>query len=48
MLIFQGNAHFLKGEYREAIAEFEVAIQVNGPTALYLSNMAAAWLKLKA
>ena len=44
---FQGNAHFRKGKYREAIAEFEVAIQINGPSALYFSNMAAAWLKLK-
>ncbi|KAN0129038.1 hypothetical protein V8E53_013188 [Lactarius tabidus] len=43
-----GNVHFLKGEYREAIAEYEVAIHIHGPSATYLSNMAAAWLKLKA
>lgn len=48
MLIFQGNAHFLKEEYRDAIAEYELAIKIHGPTAIYLSNMAAAWLKLEA
>ncbi|KAF8261024.1 hypothetical protein EI94DRAFT_838861 [Lactarius quietus] len=42
-----GNAHFRKGELREAIAEYEVAIKVNGPTAKYFANMAAAWLKLE-
>ncbi|KAF8258067.1 hypothetical protein EI94DRAFT_1755912 [Lactarius quietus] len=42
-----GNAHFRKGEFREAIAEYEVAIKVNGPTAKYFANMAAAWLKLE-
>ncbi|KAH9059450.1 hypothetical protein EDB83DRAFT_2224440 [Lactarius deliciosus] len=43
-----GNTHFRKGEYREAIAEYEVAVKIHGPTATYLSNMAAAWLKLEA
>ncbi|KAH8976948.1 hypothetical protein EDB92DRAFT_1898219 [Lactarius akahatsu] len=47
-MTFQGNAHFRKGEYREAIAEYEVAVKIHGPTATYLSNMAAAWLKLEA
>ncbi|KAH8978380.1 hypothetical protein EDB86DRAFT_3090749 [Lactarius hatsudake] len=42
-----GNAHFRKGEYRMAIAEYEAAIDIL-PTAAYLSNMAAAWLKLEA
>jgi len=46
MLVFQGNAHFRKGEYREAIAEYEVAIQIH-PTAAYFSNLAVAWLKLE-
>ncbi|KAH9031280.1 hypothetical protein EDB84DRAFT_1562294 [Lactarius hengduanensis] len=41
-----GNAHFRKGEYRMAIAEYEAAIDIL-PTAAYLSNMAAAWLKLE-
>ena len=36
------------GEYHDAIVEYEVAIKVHGPTAIYLSNMAAAWLKLEA
>ncbi|KAH9059677.1 hypothetical protein EDB87DRAFT_1577500 [Lactarius vividus] len=42
-----GNAHFRKGGYREAIAEYEVVIKIHGPTATYLSNMAAAWLTLE-
>ncbi|KAI9451493.1 hypothetical protein BJY52DRAFT_1190926 [Lactarius psammicola] len=42
-----GNAHFRKGEYRKATAEYEVAIDIL-PTAAYFSNMAAAWLKLEA
>ncbi|KAH8981246.1 hypothetical protein EDB92DRAFT_192891 [Lactarius akahatsu] len=41
-----GNTHFRKGEYRMAIAEYEAAIDIL-PTAAYLSNMAAAWLKLE-
>lgn len=43
----QGNAHFREGEYRKAIAEYEGAIKIHGPTPAYLSNMAAAWLKLE-
>ncbi|KAI9438976.1 hypothetical protein H4582DRAFT_1946018 [Lactarius indigo] len=42
-----GNAHFRKGEYRKAIKDYEAAITINGPSAAYLSNMAAAWLKLE-
>ncbi len=45
---FQGNAHFRRGEYRKAIAEWEVAMKINGPTATLLSNMAQAWLNLEA
>lgn len=43
-----GNALFRKGKYRKAIAEYEAAIKTHGPSAVYLSNMAAAWLKLEA
>lgn len=42
-----GHAHFHKGEYRMAIAEYEAAIDIL-PTTAYLSNMAAACLKLEA
>ncbi|KAH9172552.1 hypothetical protein EDB89DRAFT_2166499, partial [Lactarius sanguifluus] len=42
-----GNTHFRKGEYRKAIEEYEAAITINGPSPAYLSNMAAAWLKLE-
>ncbi|KAI9438977.1 hypothetical protein H4582DRAFT_107123 [Lactarius indigo] len=42
-----GNVHFRRGEYYMAIAAYEAAIDVL-PTAAYLSNMAAAWLKLEA
>ncbi|KAH9069779.1 hypothetical protein EDB83DRAFT_2551017 [Lactarius deliciosus] len=42
-----GNAHFRKGEYRMAIAEYEAAIDIL-PTAVYLSNKSAAWPKLEA
>ncbi|KAH9035205.1 TPR-like protein [Lactarius pseudohatsudake] len=45
--MLQGNAHFRKGEYRKAIKEYEAAITINGPSPAYLSNMAAAWLKLE-
>ncbi len=48
MLTLQGNAHFRKEKYHEAIKEYEVAIKINGPNPAYLSNMAAAWLKLEA
>jgi Flp pilus assembly protein TadD len=44
---FQGNAHFRAGDYGEAIQEYQVAINIHGPNAAYLSNMAAAWLKLE-
>jgi len=46
--MLQGNARFRKGEYRKAIEEYEAAITINGPSPAYLSNMAAAWLKLEA
>ncbi|KAH9059441.1 hypothetical protein EDB83DRAFT_2552313 [Lactarius deliciosus] len=43
-----GNALFRKGKYPMAIEEYEAAIKTHGPSAVYLSNMAAAWLKLEA
>ncbi|KAH8979479.1 hypothetical protein EDB92DRAFT_1955086 [Lactarius akahatsu] len=42
-----GNAHFRKGEYCKVIEEYKAAITINGPSPAYLSNMAAAWLKLE-
>ncbi|KAI0264878.1 hypothetical protein BC834DRAFT_1042079 [Gloeopeniophorella convolvens] len=42
-----GNARFRAGEYRKAIAEYQAAARMHGPRPVYLSNMAAAWLKLK-
>ncbi|KAH8977998.1 hypothetical protein EDB86DRAFT_991424 [Lactarius hatsudake] len=43
-----GNALFRKGKYQKAIEEYEAAIKTHGPSVVYLSNMAAAWLKLEA
>ncbi|KAI0249356.1 hypothetical protein BJV78DRAFT_1362909 [Lactifluus subvellereus] len=43
-----GNAHFHAGEYLKAIEEYDAAIKIHGPSAAYLSNMVAAWLKLEA
>ncbi len=48
VFIFQGNAHFRRGEYRKAMAEWEVAMKIAGPSATLLSNMAQAWLNLEA
>ncbi|KAI0284828.1 hypothetical protein BC826DRAFT_1109520 [Russula brevipes] len=42
-----GNVHFRAGDYFEAIEEYRIAIETHGPSAPYLSNIAAAWLKLE-
>ncbi|KAI0264884.1 hypothetical protein BC834DRAFT_237375 [Gloeopeniophorella convolvens] len=42
-----GNTHFRAGNYRQAIDEYQVAVDTHGPRAAYLSNLAAAWLKLE-
>lgn len=34
--------------FSRAIIEYEVTIKIHGPIVMYLSNMAAAWLKLEA
>ncbi|KAI9458499.1 hypothetical protein F5148DRAFT_1220668, partial [Russula earlei] len=45
--MFKGNAHFRAGEYLKAIVEYDAAIMIHGSNPAYLSNMAAAWLKLE-
>lgn len=47
IIMFKGNAHFRAGDYRKAIDEYDATIKIHGPSAPYLSNMAAAWLKLE-
>ncbi|KAI9507888.1 hypothetical protein F5148DRAFT_1284683 [Russula earlei] len=42
-----GNAHFRAGEYLKAIVEYDATIMIHGLNPAYLSNMAAAWLKLE-
>jgi hypothetical protein len=46
-LFLKGNAHFGTGDYCKAVVEYEAAIQIHGPSTPYLSNLAAAWLKLE-
>ncbi|KAI0264885.1 hypothetical protein BC834DRAFT_1042084 [Gloeopeniophorella convolvens] len=41
-----GNVHFRAARYRKAIEEYNNAIIKHGPRCVYLSNIAAAWLKL--
>lgn len=47
MFILQGNVHFRKGQYQQAIEKYDMAMKTHGPSPAYLSNMAAAWLKLE-
>ncbi|KAI0264881.1 hypothetical protein BC834DRAFT_237306 [Gloeopeniophorella convolvens] len=42
-----GNTHFRASEYHKAAEEYQAAIDRHGPRAVYLSNLAAAWLKLE-
>ncbi|KAI0264883.1 hypothetical protein BC834DRAFT_237374 [Gloeopeniophorella convolvens] len=43
----EGNIYFRAGEYHKAIEEYQTAVKKHGPRAVYLSNLAAAWLKLE-
>jgi len=44
---FQGNAYFREGDYHKAILEYDTAMKIHGPRLAYLSNAAAAWLRLE-
>lgn len=44
--LHQGNALFRKGKYEAAVEKYIAATAAYGPRAVYLSNLAAALLKL--
>jgi hypothetical protein len=44
---FQGNAYFREGDYPKAVLEYDAAMKIHGPRLAYLSNAAAAWLKME-
>ncbi|KAJ7491054.1 hypothetical protein FB451DRAFT_630247 [Mycena latifolia] len=43
----EGNEFFVQDDYKEAVDSYKKAIEVNGPQPTYLSNLSAAYLKLK-
>lgn len=43
----QGNDFYKEGDYEEAIHNWLHAIEVNGTQPAYMSNLAAAFLKLE-
>jgi tetratricopeptide (TPR) repeat protein len=43
----QGNVHFREGRYEDAVTCYERAIMTYGPRVVYMSNLAAAYLKLE-
>ncbi|KAJ7184529.1 hypothetical protein C8R46DRAFT_1208719 [Mycena filopes] len=43
----EGNNFFVQDDYNEAVDRYKKAVEVNGPQPVYLSNLAAAYLKLK-
>ncbi|KAH9954655.1 hypothetical protein BC827DRAFT_1241630 [Russula dissimulans] len=42
-----GNAYFREGDYPKAVLEYDAAMKIHGPRLAYLSNAAAAWLKME-
>ena len=42
----QGNKSFAKGDYQGAIQAYKEAIDIHGDQPVYLTNLAAAYLKL--
>lgn len=41
----KGNELYKKGDWAGAIAAYRKAVQMDGPRPVYLTNMAAAYLK---
>ncbi|KAF8191627.1 hypothetical protein K438DRAFT_898404 [Mycena galopus ATCC 62051] len=42
-----GNDHFRQGQYKEAAAMYNVAVEINSTQPAYMSNLAATYLKLE-
>ncbi|KAI0345588.1 hypothetical protein BDW22DRAFT_1426260 [Trametopsis cervina] len=43
----EGNEHYKAGRYEQAVESYEAAITTYGPRAVYMNNLAAAYLKLE-
>lgn len=45
--ILKGNIHFKNGRYEEAVESYKTALDIHGAKVVYMSNLAAAYLKLE-